>query len=299
MRRLLRPALLLAGACLGLAGVPGVARGDVPSELFESGSDLSAANTTARRFFLGSLLPRAHTEAREAEQEARRETGLLSSFLADFAYERADFESVADGGVNVFTATAAGDWKGDRFGVGLMIPYDHLDLGGREMDRVGALLSGSYHRDLTHELALNLSANFNYLHTFLSPPLDDADTYGAGLGAALVLTRGDWVPSAAVAYSYAVDNNDLLVNDQSHLIKVGFNLGHRFLQRAVANLFLIGNFDASRYRLLDVDTTYMEVGLGARWSVSDCWSLDLGYKKVLALRDYQADRVYLGSALLF
>lgn len=260
----------------------------------------SAAGATSRLVFDHLVLPKALPKSEMQRIADQKKQGKVRVFGARIYGEQVDIND--------------GDEEGDIYGVnlglamdvdnvtaGIIVPYDKLDFDSFEADRVGAILFGQYHIEMSEALMASLTANVNYMYTdldFDGGGGDSLNTVGGGLSAGLQYLQESYELGLGVSYQYNEDDVDV-DDDHQHLIKAGANLGVYLAPQHVVNVFGIYNNDVTDYDFDLEDDDYFDVGLEYRGDLTGTWSLQAGYKKILDLDDYDSDMIYIGSTWLF
>lgn len=258
----------------------------------------SASATTSRLVFTELVVPTVQTTTEKTRQAAQKAQGAVRTFGGSLRTEWVDKAGDENGMVSGFNLGLAYDVENFTFGV--MLPYDYFDFDSFTANRIGSILFGQYHLSLTEELEATLTANLNYMFTDfrILGQDDDLNTYGAGLSAGLRYSQELYELGCGVSYQYNQDDVDL-DDDSQDLIKVGANVGYRVTPDQVVNLFGTWTYDATNYKYDYGDTDYFEIGTEYRANFSDTWALNVGYRKVVDLEDYDSDMVYLGTTWQF
>jgi len=261
-------------------------------------NSLAAADFTSWLVFSELIVPTVKTTTEKNRQAARKEQGGVRTFGGSVRFEWVDKGADENGRITGFNLGLAYDVDDYTFGV--ILPYDYFDFDSFTANRTGAILFGQYHLGLSEELEATFTANLNYVFTDfrIFGENYDLDTYGGGLSAGLRYSRETYEVGGGVSYQYSLDDVDT-ADDHQHLFKVGGNYGYRMTPDQVINLFATWNYDATDYKYDYGDSDYFEVGAEYRANFSETWALNLGYRKVVDLSDYDSDMLYLGSAWQF
>ncbi len=244
-------------------------------------------------------MPRAATVTEEEGQKvAIARPRLLGGYLR-YESARADHADDAD----IYGGTLGIAWDIEQFSLGIIIPYDYMDYNVVKAHRVGAIGFGTYTLGLAQNLDLMFGANVSYMHV---SPFDEsfgreADTvnyYGGGLSTTLTYDAGAVVPALAVLYQYTKDDSDS-EHDYSHLLKVAGQLGVRLGERVIVSPYVIWNRDVSAYATSDDIYSFFDVGAELGISITETFTLNVGYKKVLGISDVENDMGYLGVLYRF
>lgn len=258
----------------------------------------SASATTSRLVFTELVVPTVRTTTEKTRQAAQKAQGAVRTFGGSLRTEWVEKAGDENGMVSGFNLGLAYDV--DNFTFGVMLPYDYFDFDSFTANRIGSILFGQYHLSLTEELEATLTANLNYMFTDfrILGQDDDLNTYGAGLSAGLRYSQELYELGCGVSYQYSQDDVDL-DDDSQDLVKLGANVGYRVTPDQVVNLFGTWTYDATNYKHDYGDTDYFEIGTEYRANFSDTWALNVGYRKVVDLEDYDSDMVYLGTTWQF
>ncbi len=191
-------------------------------------------------------------------------------------------------------------WDVHDFSLGVLIPYDFLNLDDFDIHRIGAVAFGQYHLEVSDQVMMAFTLNSSYMHDAVSAQdIDDVNTFGTGVSASITLDQQTWVVGGALSYQFSADDSGQ-ANDHQHLFKLGLNGGMRFGEQAAVTLFTIWSYDATDHETAtNVDRDYFDLGLEGTWSLSATWKLTGGYKKVLGLDDFDSNMVFLGTLLRF
>ena len=258
----------------------------------------SASATTSRLVFTELVVPTVRTTTEKNRQAAQKAQGAVRTFGGSLRTEWVDKAGDENGMVSGFNLGLAYDVENFTFGV--MVPYDYFDFDSFTANRIGSILFGQYHLSLTEVLEATFTANLNYMFTDfrILGQDDDLNTYGAGLSAGLRYSQELYELGCGVSYQYNQDDVDL-DDDSQDLVKLGANVGYRVTPDQVVNLFGTWTYDATNYKYDYGDTDYFEIGTEYRANFSDTWALNVGYRKVVDLEDYDSDMVYLGTTWQF
>lgn len=282
----MRVAQLLAQA-LGIATLSGFS------------SPASAAARTTGLIFNKVVMPTAKTRKAKEKATALKAMNKTRTFGGQLRYAAIEQDDT-DGDLIGCNIGMAHDFE--NFTIGGILPYDYIELDDFfDADRVGLILYAQYFYDLSSNLGATFTGNINYLYTDIDYDFggsDNIDTYGGGLSASLTLDEDAYTASIAVSYQYNEDDIDS-EDDHQHLIKVGANAGYRFGQNIVATLFTVLNQDITDYKNTSPDETYFDIGAEATMNLGDTFAITVGYKKVVALDNYDSDEIYLGSRFNF
>lgn len=258
----------------------------------------SASATTSRLVFTELVVPTVQTTTEKNRQAQQKAQGAVRTFGGSLRTEWVDKAGDENGLVSGFNLGLAYDVENFTFGV--MLPYDYFNFDSFTANRIGSILFGQYHLSLTEELEATFTANLNYMFTDfrILGQDDDLNTYGGGLSAGLRFSQELYELGCGVSYQYNQDDVDF-EDDSQDLVKVGANVGYRVTPDQVVNLFGTWTYDATDYTYDYGDTDYFEIGTEYRANFSETWALNVGYRKVVDLEDYDSDMVYLGSTWQF
>lgn len=253
----------------------------------------SASSQTTNLVMSNLVLPVATTKKEKEDRDKAKAANRARLLDAQLRYEHVDFDSNTVANISGISLGIATDK--DNFTYGAYLPYDYVRLKNSDFDmhRVGLILFGQYNLELSDNLQSTFTLNLPYTRMDFTGT-GDVNVYGGGGGVNLTYDSGVIVPSVAVQYQYSKTDQD--GDNYQHLIATGGNVGFRVGEMIVLNCFGIWNHDASSY-LSDNngDRDYFDVGGEIKYNVTETFSLDLGYKKVLGLHKVDSDMVYLGS----
>lgn len=247
------------------------------------------------------------TEKQEAAKQQQEDERLFRprtlSASGFFRYERVRFDDtdILDLDGNIFTANLQMTWDISRFSLGVIVPFDYLDLESFDAQRTGAIAFGQYNLPVNAISAFRFTLNGQYTHTFVNEDtLADVNVGGGGVSVAFTADMDRVIIGGTMSYQYNAADTDLSTNHQ-HLLKVGTNTAVRFADPMVLNMFAIWTHDATNYSglLEDLDDDYFDIGFDFSWSITPLWRFAAGYKKVLGLKDFGSDMVFLGTLLWF
>jgi hypothetical protein len=259
----------------------------------------SAAATTSRLVFTELVVPTVKTDTEKKALAAQKAQGGVRTFGGALRTEWVDNVGDENGKIHGFNLGLAYDVDDYTFGV--ILPYDYFDFDSLNANRIGSILFGQYHLSLTEELEATFTANLNYMFTDFNlggGVSDDLNTFGGGLSTGLSYSQEAYELGCGVSYQYNKNDVDMEDDDQ-HLLKTGANVGLRVTPDQVVNLFGTWTYDATNYDTDYGDTDYFEVGTEYRANLSETWAMNVGYRKVVDLEDFDSDMIYLGSAWQF
>ena len=259
-----------------------------------SATDLASKQTT--NLVMSKLaLPVAMTSREKLDQDKAKASNRARLLDAQLRYEHVDLddETLA----NIYGSSLGVAMDTGNFTYGAYVPYDYIKLKNTDYDmhRVGVILYGQYNLKLTDKLLSTFTLDVPYTRLEISGEgAKDMNVFGGGAGVNLTYDAGVVVPSVAVQYQYS--DGDKGGDDYQHLFSSGCNVGFRIGEMMVINGFGIWNYDASSY-LSDInrDRNYYDVGGEFKYSPTETYTLNLGYKKVLGLDRVDSDMVYLGA----
>ena len=256
----------------------------------------------ARRGRKGSFSLTPRIESTYTEPEAPQQQPL-KTFDAQLRYERVSLDNtiVPDLDGNIFTTDAHMIWDIDDYSIGVLIPYEFMDLNSFNVSRFALIGFGQYRFLVNTRTLLTYSANLQYGHTAISATGgDDLNVFGGGFSVSLTIDQDKFVGGGALSYQLNIDDGDSDYNTQ-HLIKLGANGGIRIMENAAFTLFGALNIDFTSYdnTLRDVDQVYLDLGFEVSWSLSPTWKLTGGYKTVLGLADFSSNAIFFGTLLRF
>lgn len=253
----------------------------------------TASSQTTNLVMSNLALPVATTKKEKEDQDKAKGAKRARLLDAQLRYEHVDFNNTTVANISGLSLGVAMD--SDNFTYGAYVPYDYVRLKNSDFDmhRIGLILFGQYNLKLSDNLQSTFNLNLPYTRMDFTGT-GDVNVYGGGGGVNLTYDSGVVVPSVAVQYQYSKTDQD--GDNYQHLIATGGNVGFRVGEMIVLNCFGIWNYDASSYLSdNDGDRDYFDVGGEIKYNVSETFSLDLGYKKVLGLEKVDSDMVYLGS----
>lgn len=256
--------------------------------------EVATASSQTINLVMGNLaLPVATTKKEKDDQDKAKAANRARLLDAQLRYEHVDFNNNTVANISGVSLGIAMD--SDNFTYGAYVPYDYVRLKNSDFDmhRIGLILFGQYSLTLSDNLKSTFTLDLPYTRMDFTGT-GDVNVYGGGGGVNLTYDSGVVVPSVAVQYQYSKTDQD--GDNYQHLISTGGNVGFRVGEMIVLNCFGIWNYDASAY-LSDNngDRDYFDVGGEIKYNVSETFTLDLGYKKVLGLDKVDSDMVYLGS----
>ena len=262
-------------------------------------SPASAAAKATGLIFSKVVMPTVKTRKAKEKASALKTMNKTRTFGGQLRYANIE-QNDSNGDLIGCNVGMAHDFK--NFTIGGILPYDYVEINDIfEANRMGLILYAQYFYNLTSTLDATFTGNINYLYTDIDYDFgnsDNIDTYGGGLSTALTLDLDAYVVSLALSYQYNQDDIDT-EDDHQHLIKVGANAGYRIGQNIVVTLFSVLNQDITDYKYLSQDETYFDIGTEATIGIGDTFVITAGYKKVVALDNYDSDEIYLGSRLNF
>lgn len=264
------------------------------------GTPDSAAATTSNLVFENLVVPTVAPKTEQKRVESQKQTGKVRVFGGRISVDWVDIDDGADEG-NVYNFSAGFAMDSDNVTVGVIIPYDRLDFDSFDGNRIGVIPYAQYHLDVTDALRADLSANLNFMYSdyqFDSGGDEDINTYGGGLSAGLRYVQENYEAGCGVSWQYNEDNVDL-DDDHQDLIKLGANFGVHVTENQVVNVFGVWNKDVTNYHADFGDDDYFDLGVEYRADFSGTWTMNLGYKKIVDLDDYDSDMIYIGSSWLF
>jgi hypothetical protein len=267
-------------------------------------STISAAGVSSRTIFDRVVLPRieSRSERQTREEElTQRFPQRPRTFGGTLRYEQVDFDREASGlDGNIYATNLQMAWDIENVSLGVLVPYEFLDLRRFAANLVGAILYGQYNLELNSTFTLGVTANGNYMYTGINNDFLDVNTYGGGLGLSLTIDHEVYVVGGAFSYQYNQDDSDT-ENDYQHLVKLGVNAGIRIGQTHVVNLFGTWNYDITSYEQTAnvTDDNYFDLGITASWSITQTWNLNGGYKHVLGLKGFESNQFFVGTLVRF
>lgn len=284
---------------LGISLISGVIGGT-------GGGDQAAAYTapagvTSRIVMQNLVVPAAKTRAEQKKENIRKALNMARTYGAALSWEDVDFDNSGENG-DLYGANIGMGWDNDNISYGFMLPYDYLDFDSFDAHRIGLIGFGQYHLKISDSLSTSFTGHLNYTYTDIdldNGDNDDVNMFGGGLSAAITLDKDLFITTVGVSYLYNTDDSNA-DEDEQHLIKLGTNIGVRNGDNGVFNVFAIWNTDITDYdNNADVDEDYYEFGVEGSFTLSDTFGLTLGYKKVIELKGFDADQVYIGSTWKF
>lgn len=258
----------------------------------------SASTASANLVFNELVVPTVETkqtQQRQQEQRDKRELRAIGTAI------RGEWIDIAGENGDVYGFNLGGAYDFDDYTIGVIVPYDHLSFDSFDANRLGMVLFGQYHQALSDKLAMSLTANLNYMFTdydYKNKSDDSLNTVGIGMSAGFSYVQEKYEAGAGISWQYNKDDVNH-VDDEQHLIKMGGNLGVHVSDNMVINTFATWNYDVTDYVYNYGDDNYLEAGLEYRADVSDTWTMNVGYRKVLELDNYESDMLYLGSVWQF
>ena len=273
--------------------IGGVGGGDEPVAY------ICAAGRASRLVFHNLIIPSAKTRMEKRYDSERKTSDNERTFGTPVSWEKINFDNRDEQG-DLYSATVGMAWDDDNISYGFMLPYNYLNFDSFEANSIGVIGFGQYNMDLSEVLSTSLTAHANYTYTDLNFDDDDKDVnmYGGGLSGAITLDQDLYVVSTGISYLYNTDDTGL-DDDEQHLIKLGVNAGIRSGDSAIVDIYCVWTKDITDYAVKPDDDNYFEIGLEGRYSMSDTFSFSAGNKKVIALEDFDADEIYIGSSWKF
>ncbi len=274
--------------CAG--GMSGLTRQSLPDSATQRSTNIIMGEVVMPR-----TLTTFESDGRQISIEKPR---LIGGYLR---YESARVENQED--ADIYGGTIGMAWETEQVTLGIIFPYDYMDYSVIKAHRFGAVGFGAYSFGLAQGLDLRFGAHASYMRVnpFDEPEgMDSSDVnyFGGGLSTTLTYDTGVLVPALAVMYQYTKDDSDN-EEDYSHLLKVGGQLGVRMGERFVLSPFVIWNRDLSSYANSDDIYNFFDAGVEMGISVSETFTLNAGYKKVLGISDIDNDMGYLGFLYRF
>lgn len=264
------------------------------------GTPESAAATTSNQVYENLVVPSVVPKTLQKRTKEKKQLGGARMFGGKISVDWVDINDGAEeGNVYNFSIGIAQDY--DNYTIGVIIPYDRLDFDTFDANRIGLIPFAQYRHDLSDVLKATLSTNLNYTYndfSFDGGNDEEINTYGGGLSAALHFVQESYEAGCGLSWQYNEDDVDLKDNHQ-HLIKLGSNVGVHVTEEQVINLFGLWNKDITDYEEDYGDDNYFDLGVEYRADFSNTWTINLGYKKSVALEDYDSDMTYIGSTWLF
>lgn len=258
----------------------------------------SPSQVTSRLVFDNLVLQSVKTATELRLENQQKSKGEVRTFGAML---RGEFVKANDNNGAIYGLNLGLAYDKDKYTLGVMIPYDRLDIGKLEGNRAGLIAFGQYHLKPASDWEVSLSGNMNYMFTQLyygSGSDDNLHTYGAGVSTALRYMKESYELGSGVSYQYNRSDNISTDNDQ-HLLKLGLNGGYRITPDNVLSAFSSWTCDVTGYTYKPDKDNYFEVGTEYRTNLSETWSFSLGYKKVLGLSNFRSDLVYIGTLTQF
>ena len=240
-------------------------------------------------------VPTQQTQEKQAQQKAKQKVRAFGSSL------QAEWVDVAGEDGNIYGLNLGYATDIDDYTFGVMVPYDRMNFDSFDADRIGAILFGQYHRSISDDLNMSVTTNLNYMYTayeYDSGTDDEVNTVGIGLSTSLNYIQENYELGGGVSWQYNQDDVDV-ADDEQHLLKLGGNCGFHINQQSVVNLSVTWNYDVTDYTNDYGDDNYFELGTEYQADFTDTWALNIGYRKVVALKNYESDLVYLGSIWQF
>ena len=329
--------LVLFFVLLGLVPLPGLAQDTGPVTVvirfddevsFGAGcvprSTLCASERNSFTLFNGIVLPRISTPIEKAELALQRRKSLFpltrqpegeSSetelpqplrprvLSGQIGYERVELDmvSIPDIEGDIFSTQAHLLWDVQDYSLGVLMPFDIMDLDDLDVQRFGLIGFGQYRFLLNRRTLLTSTANANYSYAAIDAPnQSDLNIFGGGLSVSVSVDQDQFVVGGAVSYQFHADDSDR-ENDTQHLLKIGAQAGLRVKEKAAITLSGTVNYDLTDYQdtVRDVDELTFDLRLELAWSLDARWTLTGGYAKGLGYDDFDSDRVFVGASWRF
>lgn len=258
-------------------------------------SPVSSGNRVSAAVMRQVVLPAARSRAEEQQAARERESGTPRMIMGVVRYEKVGFDEGEDGSIPGATLGLA--WDMDRFSTGILVPFDYLDFDSFSGHRLGAVLFGRFNHPFSEVATLGATLHGCWLYTNIRGQDDGTNVFGIGPSATLSF---DWdTVTAGFAAGYQYSRYDIeSANDFQHLVKVGGNLGFRAGSSGVITIYGIWNRDLSDYLENSDFNSFFDAGIEVSWNLTDTFTLEGGYKKVLGIDEYDSDTGYLGGRLL-
>jgi len=231
-------------------------------------------------------------------------SNLKNSVGPVFRYENVDFDqNNSNEGADIYGTTLMWAKDTDSWSYGIFVPYDYMIFNDSLIDdvnQIGAIGFGQYRIPFSEDKYLiTLTANLNYFFAnldFKNNDSDDVNSVGTGIGVGLkMLAFGNFIPTIGLSYQYQNDDTD---TEDHHLFRTGLNLAYLAGEKWAINGFAIWSADLTDYDTGDNDN-YWDLGIEISFQATDTWNLNLGYKKVAGLEDFDSDQIYLGATWKF
>ncbi|WP_089936943.1 hypothetical protein [Candidatus Entotheonella palauensis] len=247
-------------------------------------------------------LDREEKTAELAQQRPRRPY----AFAASLSHERFEFnvgDRKQDGHITLSTAQML--WVINDFTLGVLLPFERIEieLATETIDFFRFGLAGLAQYQLPLNEVLTARATFLGRYSFgsFSDQNSDRHTLTLGTGASLAADLDVVSGTVGMSYHFAAEDDNPDGNETQHVVRLGGDLGVRLGRRLALTGFGAWTLDVTDYtgRQSDIDDSYGEVGGELAWSLSPTWRLQGGYKRVIALADFESDLVFLSTIVRF
>lgn len=281
-----------------------------PAPFFEASSSSSLSSTSpssaSSRLVYSKLDPGVFSHRERLSQLKQTNNAGVRFVLADLKYEQVRYtNSGEDGHIAGLLMSLSTEIAGVE--VGAYIPYDYLNFESFTGHRTGTVLYAKRDWQLPYSLQLTTMANFNYMATYISQ-MAWTNTFGGGVESSLSYDNGgDFVPRVSIAFQYNQDDyykaNDIIKDNHQFLVKTGASLGYRLFENATLRAGLVYTSDVtdykSYYNSYIKDNDYFELIVGGSYAIADMWQVNLSYKRILGLKYYYSNAVFLGTTIGF
>jgi len=252
--------------------------------------------------------------------------GHSTVLSTDLRYENINIDQPGDNiEANIFGGTfdfsfSSSDSTNNTFTLGLYLPYDYFNYDNsvvKHIHQVGSILYGIYSLPVfNREYQMEFMSHISYYHDFIDLSDshryecfidDDIDYLGFGFGFGLNKISGVIKPGffSSVQYSHSYGE---LTNDY-YLIRTGANIEINLTENWYISLFGSWIVDLTDYDpprdlayydddMFDNDN-FWKIGVETGYSFGAGWELNVGYRKILGLRDFDSDKIYLGMLWKF
>ena len=253
-----------------------------------------------RRKSLFPLTGQSEQEASGTEGPYPQHPRVLSG---QFGYEQVELDmvSIPDIEGDIFSALAHLHWDVQDYSLGVLLPFDTMDLDDLDVQRFGLIGFGQYRFPVTTRALLTSTLNANYSYAAVDAPnQNDLNIFGGGFSVALNVDQDRFVVGGAVSYQFHADDSDR-ENDTQHLIKAGAQAGLRVVEQAAITFSGTVNYDLTDYQdtVRDVDDLTFDLGITLAWSPAARWTLSGGYVKAFEYDDFDSDKFFLGVSWRF
>ena len=228
-----------------------------------------------------------------------------------------DIDADIYGGTLDYSKTITSD--ANSITLGVFIPYDYFNYGHSILDNInqlGVILYGIYNMPvMNNEYQVSILGTTSYYYDDLEYNVKSKDydyldeklnTFGLGTGLSFSKVTGQVRPALFTSFQYS--HSDGTTNDY-YLLNAGLSVDVSLTSQVNLTVFGSWTLDLTNYDPPknwhgdlgdDFDNDdYWKVGVEAGYNFGGGWSLNVGYRKILGLTDFNSDKVYIGVGFKF